>query len=75
MLNRKMIFLAGVLVLSGAGIAQATELGARSILFDNAANQRALTEQAQYRAYRQQYRLPRQQVASTRAGVGNSSHG
>jgi len=75
MLNRKMILFAGLLVLSGSGIAQATELGARSILFDNAANQRALAEQAQYRAYHQQLRLQRQQVAGLRAGAGTSRHG
>lgn len=75
MLIRKMIIVTGALMLSGATMAQATELGARSILFDNYANQRALEEQAQNRAYQQQFRQQRQQQVAVHRGVTTARHG
>lgn len=64
MLIRKTVLIAGLLALSGATMAHATELGARSILFDNYANERALKEQAQNHAANQWFRMQRQASAN-----------
>ncbi len=56
MLINKALITAGVLVLSGsAALAQGSDLGARSVVVDTMNNQRALQEQAEYRAYRSQF--------------------
>lgn len=57
MLSRKTIAVAAALLLSGASsMAYATELGAQSIVHEQAQNQRALAEQAQYLAYHDHFR-------------------
>jgi len=57
MLSRKMAALAAALLLSGtSSMAYATELGAESIVHEQAQNQRALAEQAQYLAYHEHFR-------------------
>ncbi len=57
MLSRKITVLATALLLSGAGsTAYATELGAESIVHEQAQNQRALAEQAQYLAYHDSFK-------------------
>lgn len=57
MLSRKITALAAALLLSGASsMAYATELGAESIVHEEAQNQRALAEQAQYLAYHDHFK-------------------
>ncbi|AZO80167.1 MULTISPECIES: hypothetical protein [unclassified Bosea (in: a-proteobacteria)] len=57
MLSRKTITIAAALLLSGASsMAYATELGAESIVHEQAQNQRALAEQAQYLAYHEHFK-------------------
>jgi len=57
MLSRKIAAVAAALLLSGAGsVAYATELGAESIVHEQAQNQRALAEQAQYLAYHDHFK-------------------
>lgn len=57
MLSRKTITIAAALLLSGASsMAYATELGAESIVHEQAQNQRALAEQAQYLAYHDHFK-------------------
>lgn len=57
MLSRKIAAVAAALLLSGAsGAAYATELGAESIVHEQAQNQRALAEQAQYLAYHDHFK-------------------
>lgn len=55
MLSRKTIAVAAALLLSGSA-AYATELGAESIVHEEAQNQRALAEQAQYLAYHEHFK-------------------
>lgn len=57
MLSRKIVALAAALLLSGASsMAYATELGAERIVHEQAQNQRALAEQAQYLAYHEHFK-------------------
>ncbi|HEV2510745.1 hypothetical protein [Bosea sp. (in: a-proteobacteria)] len=57
MLSRKIAAVAAALLLSGVGsVAYATELGAASIVHEQAQNQRALAEQAQYLAYHDHFK-------------------
>lgn len=57
MLSRKTITIAAALLLSGANsMAYATELGAESIVHEQAQNQRALAEQALYLAYHDHFK-------------------
>ncbi|CAN7467960.1 hypothetical protein LJR090_003847 [Bosea sp. LjRoot90] len=57
MLSRRTIAIAAALLLSGArSMAYATELGAESIVHEQAQNQRALAEQAQYLAYHDHFK-------------------
>jgi hypothetical protein len=60
MLIYKTALVAGALAISGAGaMAQGTDLGARAIVIDNYNNQRALQEQAEYRASESRVRSQR----------------
>lgn len=60
MLIYKTALIAGALAISSAGaMAQGTDLGARAIVIDNYNNQRALQEQAEYRAYESRVRSQR----------------
>lgn len=62
MFSSKTVLVAGVLLLSGAStMAYATELGAESIVEEQGENQRALAEQAQYRAYHEHQKQLRAQ--------------
>lgn len=57
MLSRRTIAITAALLLSGASSrAYATELGAESIVHEQAQNQRALAEQAQYLAYHDRFK-------------------
>jgi hypothetical protein len=57
MLSRRTIAITAALLLSGASsMAYATELGAESIVHEQAQNQRALAEQAQYLAYHDSFK-------------------
>jgi hypothetical protein len=60
MLMHKVALVAGAVAISSAGaMAQGTDLGARAIVIDNYNNQRALQEQAEYRAYEARVRSQR----------------
>jgi hypothetical protein len=60
MLIHKTALIAGALAISTVGaMAQGTDLGARAVVVDSLNNQRALQEQAEYRAYRSQFESPR----------------
>lgn len=60
MLIRKTALIAGALAISTAGAgAQGTDLGARAVVVDSFNNQRALQEQAEYRAYHSQFETAR----------------
>lgn len=68
MLIHKVAFFAGALVVLAAPVAQAydqTGSGADSIVSDTYNNQRALAEQAQNRAYQDQFRMERQPMVRT----------
>jgi hypothetical protein len=57
MLSCRTIAIAAALLLSGtSSMAYATELGAASIVHEQAQNQRALAEQAQYLAYHDHFK-------------------
>lgn len=57
MLSRRTIAITAALLLSGtSSMAYATELGAESIVHEQAQNQRALSEQAQYLAYHDHFK-------------------
>lgn len=57
MLSRKTIAITATLLLAGANsMAYAAELGAASIVHEQAQNQRALAEQAQYLAYHEHFK-------------------
>lgn len=56
MISRKTIAVAAALLLSAAGsTAYAAELGAESIVHEQAQNNRALAEQSQYLAYHERF--------------------
>lgn len=74
MLIHKVALFAGALVVLAAPVAQAydqTGSGADSIVSDTYNNQRALDEQAQNRAYQDQFRTERQPMVRT-VGVSRS---
>lgn len=66
MLSRKLFAVAAALILSAAGpAAYAAELGAESIVHEQAQSQRAMAEQNQYLAYHEHFKARPDQPAGT----------
>lgn len=73
MLSRKIVAVAAVVILSGAGsAAYAAELGAESIVHEQSESQRAAAEQAQYLAYHNHFNARSDQSNQSDQSGGNS---
>lgn len=63
MLSRRILAVAAALLVSGAGsAAYAAELGAESIVHEQAQSQRAMAEQNQYLAYHEHFKIRPDQI-------------